>query len=442
MKILLGESYPDYLDSFRLLPYKGLRVNENKISVGDFLILWKKCGFPEPEKIPWIHNGFFIPKGVDAAGTGLYQAGLYYIQEPAAMSPAEFLPVEEGDYILDLCAAPGGKSTELLSKLKKTGVLFANDFSTSRAKALKKNLEMAGAKNAFVTAESPEKLAGYFPSFFQKILVDAPCSGEGMFRVQPAMMRHWETEGPDYYVPIQKKILGEAYKMLAPGGMLMYSTCTFSPSEDEEQVLGFLHSHPDMRAVSLPLSDGFENAKDHEGNALPFVKLYPHRVRGEGQFMALLQRSGEKVIHKKAQPLKWQRDQDVYLLPGGILPEKNLHYLMTGLHIGTVKKNLLIPSQAFAMTLSLKEWPDVLNFSFSDSETMKYLKGETIVLNEDETFPENDLRKKNKKRQKDTSPGRIKMKKETLVCADGWPLGFAVRNRNLLKNLRNPGWVS
>lgn len=485
MKALLGEEYPEYLASLKRLPDKGLRVNENKISVSDFLDLWNKMDLPELEKIPWIHNGFFIPKDLDAASLWLYQAGLYYIQEPAAMSPAEFLPIEEHDRVLDLCAAPGGKSTELLSKLGKTGVLYSNDVSPSRAKALKKNLETAGAVNAFVTAETPEKLSAHFPEYFQKILVDAPCSGEGMFRVQPAMMQHWEECGPDYYAPVQREILEQSYRMLAPGGMLMYSTCTFSKTEDEDQILEFLKRHPDMCSVEIPLKTGFETLQDpNSGKRLPFVRLYPHKIRGEGQFMALLQKTGEKTRGKETKPgseenhsrgknpVCWRREAEVYLLPEGMIPEKNLHYLLTGRHIGTIKNGVLVPSQADAMTENKNTWPDTLNLNFDDSRVRKYLKGETLALLNTEVIPVAkkaekgrngtlshavSLRNKDSGKKERNRKGRTKTAEEfekienlsltripkkdlALVCVEGYPLGFGKRNKNMLKNLRSAGW--
>lgn len=504
MKELLGEGYSDYLNSFRFSSSRGLRVNENKISLEDFQKLWKKCGLPDLEKIPWIHNGFFLPEGFDAADLDLYQAGLFYLQEPAAMSPAEYLPVNEGDRVLDLCAAPGGKSTELLSKLHGTGVLFSNDISASRARALKKNLELAGAVNAYVTAEKPETLAGFYPEYFQKILVDAPCSGEGMFRVQPAMMKHWEECGPAYYAAIQKNILMQAWRMLSPGGMLMYSTCTFSPLEDEEQILSFMKEHPDMEAVRLPSKEGFENLRDEAGNPMPFVRLYPHRLRGEGQFMALLRKrnknegagqtdppendtvrstfgSGLKTEsteektpegnrNRKAGDI-WTKENEVYLLPKGTRPEKSIHYLMTGLHIGTFRNGYLVPSQAYVMTLGAKSWEDVLDLSPEDERARKYLKGETVELTDSETEAHGKVSgremKKNREKDRKREPyessrkngkksqiraghgekgkmkagdGKLPMKALTLVCVGGYPLGFGQRNRNLLKNMRNPGW--
>ena len=201
------------------------------------------------------------------------------------MAPAETLPIAPGDYVLDLCAAPGGKSTQLLAKLGGTGLLHSNDISASRAQALKKNLELAGAENAFVTAEPPEKLAAYFHEFFDKILVDAPCSGEGMFRREAGMSAYWNEKGPEYYAPLQADILARAVSMLKPGGYLMYSTCTFSPLENEANVLSLTKRFPALELLDIPDQKGFSRG------VLPgsekCVRIYPHRMRGEGQFMAL-----------------------------------------------------------------------------------------------------------------------------------------------------------
>ncbi len=438
MQDLLGKDYPAYRDSFCTSPKKGLRVNENKITIEAFLSLWEKAVLPPLEKIPWIHNGFFIPDDIDAGKLSLYQAGLYYIQEPAAMTPAEFLPIAAGDRVLDLCAAPGGKSTELLSKLHKSGVLLSNDISQSRAKALKKNLEMAGAENAFVTAETPEHLSRYFREYFDKILIDAPCSGEGMFRTQPQMVHHWEEEGPETYAPIQQEILEYAYQMLAPGGMLMYSTCTFSPLEDEETVIDFLKRHEDVEAVAMPEFEGFSHLENEDGRPYPFIRLYPHKIRGEGQFAALLQKKGNAVSHAPSKASSWSRQNEHYRLPDVSAFIPSLHYLMTGLHIGTEKNGRLSLSQAYAMTLQSEKWPDCLNLTVDDVRVEKYLRGETIALTDAEmqakpssALPASLPKIKDQKKEKAI---------DTLVLLEGYPLGFGRRNRNMLKNKRAQGW--
>ena len=233
MKYLLGTEYDDYLNCFDEPRHYGLRINTAKISVEDFLKI-----SPWPlEKVPWIHNGFYYDgENCQPAKHPYYYAGLYYLQEPSAMTPADRLPIEPGDRVLDVCAAPGGKATELGARLNGTGVLAANDLSNSRAKGLLKNIELMGIGNVLVLSEEPGKLIPYFTEYFDKILIDAPCSGEGMFRKDRKMIRAWEEHGPDYFSKIQRSIITQAAQMLRPGGMILYSTCTFSPEENEQTI--------------------------------------------------------------------------------------------------------------------------------------------------------------------------------------------------------------
>ena len=224
MKRLLGGDYENYEKCFDLPRHYGLRVNTAKISVEKFLEI-----APWPLRpVPWIENGFYFDGELyQPARHPYYFAGLYYLQEPSAMTPADRLPVDPGDRVLDVCAAPGGKATELGARLNGTGILAANDLSSSRAKGLLKNLELFGIGNVLVLSEEPGKLVSRFPEYFDKILIDAPCSGEGMFRKDKKMIRAWEEHGPEYFSRIQKSIITQAAQMLAPGGMLLYSTCTF-----------------------------------------------------------------------------------------------------------------------------------------------------------------------------------------------------------------------
>ena len=210
------------------------------------------------------------------------------------MIPADILPVNPGETVLDLCAAPGGKATELGAKMKRKGLLVANDISNSRAKALLKNLELFGIGNVLVTSESPEKLLEYFPQFFDKILIDAPCSGEGMFRKDDSMTADWEKRGPDYYAKIQKEILDTASKMLKPGGKIVYSTCTFDPEENEKNVQFFLEHHREFLMDQVQeWKEGFSKGRIEEtGNKEmeQCVRIWPHKADGEGHFAALLKK--------------------------------------------------------------------------------------------------------------------------------------------------------
>lgn len=243
MEALLGTEYPDFLRCYDKEKKQGLRVNTGKLSVEEFLQLTPFSLTP----IPWVKNGFFYREEDQVTKHPHYYAGLYYIQEPSAMVPASRLPVKPGDRVLDLCAAPGGKATELGARLEGRGLLVANDVSVSRARGLLKNLELFGITNALVTGETPEQLRRQFDSYFDKILVDAPCSGEGMFRKDPSLMKSWMERGPEDYAPLQRQILSCAVQMLKPGGELLYSTCTFAPAEDEQVIRQILEEYPELK---------------------------------------------------------------------------------------------------------------------------------------------------------------------------------------------------
>ena len=436
MKDLLGDEYQAYLDSFEEPRIYGLRVNTLKWTpeqcrqvYGDF------------QEVPWIANGLLYPEERRMAKDPYYYAGLYYLQEPSAMTPASVLPVEPGDRVLDLCAAPGGKSTELGAKLMGKGVLIANDISNSRAKALLKNLELFGISNICVTSETPEKLAFVYPEYFDKILVDAPCSGEGMFRKDADMVKDWMEHGPAYYAPIQKEILHQAVAMLKPGGMMVYSTCTFDKREDEEQILDLLKTYPEMEVVPLPRFAGACDSFGFSGA----IRLFPHKIKGEGHFVVLLRKNADgqeakqgketkipAVLEKEPElktflekcgifedPSRFMvREDSIYYLPENFEPAKGIRYLRTGLLVGTLKKGRFEPSQALAMALSPDTFEDCISFNRGDDRVIRYLKGETISLNE----------------------GEKPRKGWVLVCVDGFALGFAKGNGMNLKNKYYPGW--
>ena len=447
MKALLGpEEYEEYLKCFDEPRHYGLRVNTAKISVEDFL---KIAPWPL-ERVPWIRNGFYYDgESVQPAKHPYYFAGLYYLQEPSAMTPADRLPVEPGDRVLDVCAAPGGKATELGAKLNGTGVLAANDLSSSRAKGLLKNLELFGIGNALVLSEEPGKLVPYFREYFDKILIDAPCSGEGMFRKDRKMVRAWEEHGPEYFSKIQRSIVTQAAEMLRPGGMMLYSTCTFSPLENEQTIEYLLQQYPEFKICEMEGYEGFAQripeASESGDEALRrTVRIFPHRMKGEGHFLALL-RKGEagsqpcspalkaKGIKLPAELEEFLRDVDrdmepsridlrggrVYYMPEDLPSLKGIRFLRTGLLLGELKKNRFEPSQAFAMNLKKEEYRRTLDLPAEDSRVVRYLKGETLDV---EDLVSN------------------REKGWYLVCVDGYPLGFGKLVNQTLKNKYLPGW--
>lgn len=436
MKELLGGEFEAYLDSFNDKRIYGLRVNNLKISTEDFLRIAPFKLTP----IPWIANGFFYEEEEKPAKHPYYFAGLYYLQEPSAMTPANLLPVKEGDFVLDMCAAPGGKSTELAAKLGGTGLLVSNDVSASRAKALLKNLELFGVENALITSEETGTLRDTFGEFFDKILIDAPCSGEGMFRKDGKLIKAWEKNGPEFYGAIQREIILDGADLLKPGGYMMYSTCTFSRHEDEETVAYLLANRPEMKVVKASDYEGFSRGFDGMTDC---IRIFPHKMKGEGHFLTLLQKSGsveerskitdlgdgkKKIAGELAdfledvlKPVDTSKIRMVgeraYLLPQGMPDYEKLHILRAGLLLGEVKKNRFEPSQALAMALKKDEFTRCVDLSRDDPNVIKYLKGETIEIE-----------------------GSTAKQGWNLICVDGFPLGWGKLTGSTLKNKYHAGW--
>ena len=431
MKRLLGDEYEAYTESLLQPSACGLRVNTSKVDTEKFLEAAPFTLAP----VPWTTNGFYYDPAADKPSAHpYYHCGLYYLQEPSAMAPAALLPVAPGERVLDLCAAPGGKTTQLAMALQERGLLISNDISPSRAKALLKNIELFGLKNTVVTCEAPEKLAEYFPEFFDKILVDAPCSGEGMFRRGTRMIRAWQEHGPAYFSVIQKEIVTHALRMLRPGGQILYSTCTFDPSEDEQIIAYMMEICPELSVLPAPHFDGFvhgfsQYAPDTEGieNA---VRLFPHRIRGDGHFAALMQKGDPDpagALRPVPEPVTMKRiigkGRGATVMRIQSYPEvtqaDGLRIKRSGLLLGEEKGGKFIPSQAYAMTLTKDDYKPVLNLSLSDERVRRYLKGESLQIQARDHLPE---------------------KGTVLVLIDGFPAGWGKINGSRIKNNLLPGW--
>lgn len=324
MRRLLGDSYEDFLSSLGEGRRNALRVNRLRLSADSFESI---APFPV-KRVPWTQNGYYVDYRDRPSQHPWYRAGVYYLQEPSAMAPAEILPVMPGDRVLDLCAAPGGKATQLGDRLCGRGLLVANEISPSRVRALERNMELFGISNCVVTNEPPSRLTSRFPEYFDKILVDAPCSGEGMFRKDPEAVKTWSLEKVEACVKIQREIILEAADMLRPGGFMVYSTCTFEPEEDELAVAYLLRERPQMELLEIPCTEGRQTfspafslpylaergfvtkepeqgqtaARRMDGASVPpagklpdtgkAVRIWPHMAQGEGHFIALLRKQG------------------------------------------------------------------------------------------------------------------------------------------------------
>ena len=331
-------------------------------------------------RVPWEQNGYYIDE--EKPGRSIWHdAGLFYVQEPSAMCAAPLLQVRPGDRVLDLCAAPGGKSGQLAAAMQGQGILVLNEKMPDRARVLLQNVERLGITNAIVTCASPEVLAERFEGYFDKVLVDAPCSGEGMLRKEPEASVQWSEEVVRMCAQRQSKILDSAARMVAGGGSLVYSTCTFSREEDEENADGFVRRHPEFCEAER-------------------TKLYPHRVRGEGHFAALFHRAdGDRRELREAPPADrravalWKnfagefvRDlpngtlcsfgDSLSLAPEGMFRTDGLRVLRAGLLLGEQKNGRFEPAHALAMGLSQERFCNVAQCDAAEIE--RYLRGEEL----------------------------------------------------------------
>lgn len=402
MKKLLKDEFDDFLAALNSEPVKAFRVNTDKIILEDF----KKINIFGSEKIPYADNGFYLE--YDKAGKHPYHhAGMIYIQEPSAMAPAECIDIKPDWKILDMCAAPGGKSTQLKNKLNENGLLVANEYVFNRCKILVGNIERLGLKNCLVTSKETSKLAEAFTKTFDMVLVDAPCSGEGMFRKEEIAVSEWSEESIKRCAVRQKEILANAALCVKGGGYILYSTCTYSLEENEMVIDDFLQSHSDFEliptkeAIIKYSSDGIKFDGCKTENIHYCRRFYPHKNRGEGQFVA--------VLHNKSKCANFVETQDstkceklVYDFLDSAIEEYNKNCIfkqgnyyvyftanfnfnkitpvLSGVIIGEVKKNYFQPHHQFFMAFG-SNFKNKIELTADSEEVKKYLHGEEFVCN-------------------------------------------------------------
>jgi NOL1/NOP2/sun family putative RNA methylase len=456
MQQLLGEEYPAFRDSLSAPSIASLRVNTLKIAP-----LAIQSVFPlDLIPVPWCPSGFWLKPSTEYNISGIspgkhpyHAAGLYYLQEPSAMAVVEILDPQPGEHVLDLAAAPGGKSTHILAKMDECGLLFSNEIHSQRVWELAENLERWGAHNVVVLNETPKRLAAHFMGYFDRILLDAPCSGEGMFRKSENARRDWSPGLVQSCALRQTAILAEAVRMLRPGGILVYSTCTFSPEENEGVIAALLRKHPDFELESVESYPGFSTGQPKWGGGLPAlsaaVRIYPHHAVADGHFIARLRRSGSPahnpLKHTKTSQPSHQSIEAVrlffqeslrptvdfgnlhlsgsylYHLPTDIPDLKSLKVIHPGLWLGVLKQGKrsgvmrFEPAHALALALRPGKVQQVIDLDLPQAR--RYLSGEAL-----------------------TSPGGDGW---ILVTVDGYSLGWGKRAQGVIKNYYPKGlrWV-
>lgn len=449
MKSLLSEKeYDEFISSFEEdeVRHHALRLNPLKVK--------EKPDFCK-EPVPWEENGFYYDADSAPGKHPYHEAGIYYIQEPSAMSPVHFLDPRPGEKILDLCAAPGGKSTQIACRMDSEGILVTNEINRDRAKILSLNIERMGIKNALVLNEDSGHLSQIFEGYFDKILVDAPCSGEGMFRKNEEAFSEWSPENVEMCAERQKEILDNAAKMLVPGGRLVYSTCTFSPEENEKNVSSFLDRNRDFHVMHVELTGGMENGRTEfagpecNPEVADSVRLWPHRVRGEGHFLCVFKRDGEMVsgaasyipggrnIKAKSEMIKVFNTfaeecfdtsfklpngiiisfgDQLYLAPSDMPGINGLKVIRPGLHLGTVKKDRFEPSHALALAIKPENVKLSVDLPSDSADIRQFLNGQTLRLSES------------------SFTGKDKVKGWCLVTTDGYSIGWGKLASGMLKN--------
>lgn len=442
MKAFLGDEWDDFLYSYDNNRFQALRFNTLKVqSPEERMRILKTLKISSDKRVSWANEAYYFDENVRPGKHPYHEMGLYYIQEPSAMSAAALLAPKPGMRVLDLCAAPGGKSTQLATYLGDSGLLVSNEINTQRSRILSQNIERMGIKNAIVTNEDSFVLASHFPGFFNAIQVDAPCSGEGMFRKLPEAIEQWSMENVAICAARQKEILDNAAVMLKPGGTIVYSTCTFSKEENEDVIEYFLERYPDFTLEEME-------------------RFWPHKVDGEGHFVAKLVRRGcvdtDLKADRKTQKNKnsknrknetkpaltkenmkllsefldetisedmaaWIKNsrlvmfgEQLYRLPDMEVDIKGLKVQRAGLHIGEFKKQRFEPSHSLALALKLNDAKNVVKLTCDNPQTIGFFNGQSVMLSDEQT---------------------AECKKGwALVCVDGYPAGWGKVNGAQVKN--------
>ena len=452
-----GITSEGFFESFDKEPLKGIRLNRMKTDSFDKVLESLNI---DKDPVTWCDGGFYTT--VESSGKDpYYHAGVYYPQEPSAMLPAQVLSAKPGEMVLDLCAAPGGKACRLGEDLNGEGLLVANEINEERAKALLRNIERTGITNAVILNETPEHLCERFDMFFDKILVDAPCSGEGMFRRDPFAVKSWEKFGPDVCIKMQRQILDCTDKMLKTGGELVYSTCTFCEGEDEDMIIGFMNDHPGYEIIPHPEIKDVTSCNKLSGA----MRIWPHLSRGDGHFCVHLRKVSSSreaafdytfATRKRTDNYSFNKSREALLMfMKEILKEEaykefkktcdgqfvfhnnKIHLIPVNEHLfdrlkvvkmghfpGEIKetfdKRIFIPSHCLAISLRYDSIKDErkLTLGRDDDRLIKYLKGETIDIDTD-------------------APSKGYM----VICVDDYPLGFAkIQGSGSLKNLYPKSW--
>ena len=384
---ILGEETDAFIRALAQPPVRGIRFQPGR-----------PCDLTEGvlDPVPWFPGMYTLDPLSNAGKHPLHEAGAFYLQDPSAAAAAAVLDPHDGERVLDLCAAPGGKTTAL-SALAPASVIVANEIVPDRARVLSANAERLGCSNVIVTNESPERLAKRWPGFFDAVLVDAPCSGEGMFRRHPETITEWTPDAPEACARRQKLILDSAALLIRPGGRLCYSTCTFNRQENEERIAAFLSGHPDFSpaSFSLPVIGASING---------CLRLWPHRCSGEGHFIALLNRNSADDALPPAPAANGGlprpdaadlREAETFLLsltddtltinacfaeglwqvPGQCPDLHGIRVLRPGLRLLRRQGKTLLPDHALSHAVNAKK-----TVGLTDDQAAAYLHGEVLTL--------------------------------------------------------------